>query len=346
MTHHRWVLGGVALAVALTALVSGCATGGFGSTLAAIKKRGQLHCGVNGALRGFSLKKKDGTFQGFDVDFCRAIAAAVLGDDRKVTYHALSPQERFAPLLDGRIDVLIRNTTWNLSRDTEDKVHFGPPTFYDGQGFLVRSASGISQLPHLKGKRICVIQGTTSEANLRDTLARTKIPHIAVPVATSEALSSSYHGGQCEVATADYSALVGLLTSAPKPEEHLIIGVQISKEPLAPAVRQGDDQWFDVVRWVIFATIEAEELGVNSANVDQIRLESPNTQHRHLLGVEGQLGAKLGLAPDWAYQIIKRVGNYAEIYDRHLGPRSETPIPRWINKLWGESGILYSPPFR
>lgn len=346
MRARHWRLLAVALTLAGHGLLPACATTGLGGTLAAIRQRGQLRCGVNGSLPGFSARARDGSFRGFDVDFCRALAAAVLGDDRKVSFLPLSTKDRFSALSRGEVDVLLRNTTWNLTRDTELGLDFGPPTFYDGQGFLVRERSKVANLLQLKGKRICVIRGTTSETNLRDALARMKIPFTPVPVASTGALAHSYHGGKCDVATSDRSALVAIIAGAPKPQEHLILGDTISKEPLGPAVRQGDPQWYDVVRWVVFATFEAEEAGVSKFNVDQLRKESVNGQQRRLLGVEGNLGAKLGLPRDWAYQVIKRVGNYAEIYQEHFGPRSRTPIPRWINKPWVEGGMHYAPPFR
>jgi general L-amino acid transport system substrate-binding protein len=333
-------------AIACQALLSGCVRPGSGSTLAEIRARGRLVCGVNDTLPGFGLRGKDGSYSGFDVDYCRALAAAVLGDDRKVTYQPLSARERFKALADGKVDVLIRNTTWTLSRDAAG-FDFGPPTFYDGQGFLVRGDSKIVELNHLAGKRICVILGTTSEANLRDAMARLKIAFTAVPAADLAAMGKRYDARECDAVTGDRSALLALLsTGGPERGDQVILGPTISKEPMGPMLRHGDPAWVDVVRWVVFATFEAEELGLTSGTVAEARAKSPNGQQRRLLGVEEDLGARLGLPRDWAYQVVLRVGSYGEIYDRNFGPTTATPIPRWINKPWMEGGVLFAPPFR
>ena len=320
---------------------------GFGETLAAVQGRGNIICGVNGQLPGFSFLDPEGNFTGFDADFCRALAAAVFGDASKVEFRPATTQERFTILQTGEIDVLIRNTTWTLVRDTELGLNPTVTTFYDGQGIMVPADSGITTLQDLEGGTICVQKGTTTELNLADVMATEGVTYTPAVFEDVNATYGAYAEGRCDAATSDKSQLVsvakGLLAD---PDNHVVMDVTLSKEPLGPVVRHGDDQWFDIVRWVIFATVAGEEYGVSSANVDEVRDSTENPEVRRMLGLEGDLGLKLGLSNEWAYNVLKLVGNYAEIYDRNLGPDTATFIPRGLNSLYADGGLLYSPPFR
>ena len=320
---------------------------GFGETLAAIQGRGNVICGVNGQLPGFSFLDPEGNFTGFDADFCRALAAAIFGDASKVEFRPATTQERFTILQTGEIDVLIRNTTWTLVRDSELGLNPTVTTFYDGQGIMVPTDSGITTLQDLEGGTICVQKGTTTELNLADVMATEGVTYTPAVFEDVNATYGAYGEGRCDAATSDKSQLVsvakGLLAD---PDNHVVMDLTLSKEPLGPVVRHGDDQWFDIVRWVVFATIAGEEYGVSSANVDEVRGSAENPEVRRLLGLEGDLGLKLGLTNDWAYNVLKLVGNYAEIYDRSLGPDTATFIPRGLNSLYTDGGVLYSPPFR
>jgi general L-amino acid transport system substrate-binding protein len=321
---------------------------GFGETLKAIQARGKLICGVNGQLPGFSFLDPQGNFSGFDADFCRVLAAAIFGDATKVEFRPLTTQERFTALQTGEIDVLIRNTTWTLTRDsTELGLNFTVTTFYDGQGIMVPVDSGITTLKDLEGGTICVQKGTTTELNLADVMAANGVSYTPAVFDDINATYGAYAEGRCDAVTSDKSQLSSVAKGLlPKPDKHVIMDLTLSKEPLGPVVRHGDDQWFDIVRWSVFATIAAEEYGVSSANVDDMRSTSQNPEVKRLLGVEGEMGAKLGLSNDWAYNIIKQVGNYEEIYNRNLGPDTPTFIPRGLNSLYTKGGVLYSPPFR
>ena len=320
---------------------------GFGETLAAVQGRGNIICGVNGQLPGFSFLDPEGNFTGFDADFCRALAAAVFGDASKVEFRPATTQERFTILQTGEIDVLIRNTTWTLVRDTELGLNPTVTTFYDGQGIMVPANSGITTLQDLEGGTICVQKGTTTELNLADVMATEGVSYTPAVFDDVNATYGAYGEGRCDAATSDKSQLVsvakGLLAD---PDNHVVMDLTLSKEPLGPVVRHGDDQWFDIVRWVIFATVAGEEYGVSSANVDEVRDSTENPEVRRMLGLEGDLGLKLGLSNEWAYNVLKLVGNYAEIYDRNLGPDTATFIPRGLNSLYADGGLLYSPPFR
>jgi len=320
---------------------------GFGETLAAVQGRGNIICGVNGQLPGFSFLDPEGNFTGFDADFCRALAAAVFGDASKVEFRPATTQERFTILQTGEIDVLIRNTTWTLVRDTELGLNPTVTTFYDGQGIMVPADSGITTLQDLEGGTICVQKGTTTELNLADVMATEGVTYTPAVFEDVNATYGAYAEGRCDAATSDKSQLVsvakGLLAD---PDNHVVMDLTLSKEPLGPVVRHGDDQWFDIVRWVIFATVAGEEYGVSSANVDEVRDSTENPEVRRMLGLEGDLGLKLGLSNEWAYNVLKLVGNYAEIYDRNLGPDTATFIPRGLNSLYADGGLLYSPPFR
>jgi general L-amino acid transport system substrate-binding protein len=320
---------------------------GFGETLSAVQARGNLICGVNGQLPGFSFLDPNGEMKGFDADFCRAIAAAVFGDATKVEYRPLTTQERFTALQTGEIDVLARNTTWTLVRDTELGLNFTVTTFYDGQGIMVPADSGFKTLKDLEGGTICVQKGTTTELNLADAMSVAGVSYTPATFDDVNATYGAYAEGRCDAVTSDKSQLSsaakGLL---PNPDQHVIMDLTLSKEPLGPVVRHGDDQWFDIVKWTVYATMAAEEYGVNSTNVDDQKANAVNPEIRRLLGVEGDLGPKLGLDTEWAYNVIKSVGNYAEIYDRGLGPNTPTFIPRGLNSSYRDGGILYSPPFR
>jgi len=317
-----------------------------GGRLAAVQGRGQLVCGVNGGLPGFSvLDEGTGQFSGFDVDYCRAIAAAVLGDPDAVEYRPLTADQRGPALQAGEIDVLIRNTTWTVTRDTTWGL-FAPTTFYDGQGMMVTSATGAQRLEDLAGATICVQSGTTTELNLTDQMRALGVQFEPLVFSEIDATYQAYEQGRCDAVTSDRSQLVARRTTFANPDDHVILDVVMSKEPLGPVVPLGDDQWFNVVKWTVFATIEAEELGLTAANVEQEASASENPVVRRLLGAEGELGATLGLSNDWVVGVISAVGNYAEIYDRNLGPDTPFDLDRGLNQLWTDGGLLYAPPYR
>jgi general L-amino acid transport system substrate-binding protein len=316
-----------------------------GGRLAAIKSRGNLICGVNGGLPGFSNLEADGTFSGFDADFCRVVAAAVFGDPTKVEFRPLSTQERFTALQSGQVDVLFRNTTWTVSRDSTNGLDFGPTTFYDGQGIMVRKEVGATTLENLSGATICVQSGTTTELNLTDQFRSRNIEFEPVVFEEIDPTYQAYAEGRCDAVTSDRSQLIARRTVLPTPDDHVIMDVTISKEPLGPAVAQGDSQWLDVIKWSVFATVQAEEFGITTQNLNEF-LSSENPDIRRFLGVEGELGAGLGLSNDFAQKIIQSVGNYGEIYNRSLGPDTPFNLERGLNDLWTNGGLLYSPPLR
>ena len=315
------------------------------TTLDTVKERGKLVCGVNQAVPGFGFLTPDGEFEGFDVDACKAVAAAVLGDANAVEYRALTAQDRFPALANGEIDLLSRNTTWTMSRDTSLGFDFTVITFYDGQGMMVRKADNIKTLQDLEGASICVQTGTTTELNLADQMAAAGVSYEPVVYETADEVTTAYEEGRCDAWTTDKSGLVSRQTVLAEPDAHEIMDVTLSKEPLGPMVRHGDDQWFDIVNWVVFTTFLAEEAGINSANVDDF-LGSDDPNIRKLLGDEGEFGAKIGLSNDWAYQVIKQVGNYGEIYNRNLGPDTVFNLPRGLNAGYWNGGLLYAPPIR
>lgn len=329
----RWKL--LASLLAMMSLSLGFAQ----STLALVRERGTLNCGVNGNLLGFSYTDEDGQFRGFDVDFCRAIASAVLGDADAVSYVPLSAQERFTALQSGKIDVLIRNTTWTSSRDAALDLSFTKTTFYDGQGIMVRLDSSIDELADLQGRTICVQQGTTTELNLADQLRIRGIDYAALIFVTNTQAVAAYREGLCDAFTTDKSGLVG----SSRPGMDVVLDVTLSKEPLGPSVRQGDTQWFDLVQWVIFGLIQAEEYGINSDNL-AAAVASDDPKIRRFLGVEGDLWEQFALDATVMQRVITQVGNYGEIYRRNLGPDTATYIPRGLNSLWTEDGLLYAPP--
>lgn len=317
------------------------------STLDIVRERGTLLCGGNANVPGFGYLDPDtNEYAGFDIDYCRAVAAAVLGDADAVEVRATSGTDRFPVLQSGEVDLLVRNTTWTISRDTALGFNFAPTTFYDGQGMMVRKDSGIEDLEDLEGGTICVQQGTTTEKNLADVFRALDVSYEPVVLPDSPSTTAAYDEGRCDGFTTDKSALLSQLPLLANADDHVILEVTMSKEPLGPLVRHGDDQWFDIVQWTVFATFAAEELGVTSANVDDLRDSTGDPNILKLLGGEGEMGAKLGLSNDWSYNVVKQVGNYGEIYDRNLGPDTPTFIPRGVNNLWTNGGIIYAPPIR
>ena len=324
------------------------ATGGL---LARVKARGKLICGTNADLPGFGFYDNvRSQWSGFDVDFCRTVAAAIFGNAEAIEFVALNTSgqnERFEAVRSGKVDVLFRNTTWTLGRDVSH-LAFGPTTFHDGQSFMVRVADKITSLKDLAGKKICVARGTTSEQNLNDDFAARKIPFESVLYDDENQLYPAYDSGLCDAVTSDSSQLSSKRQTLATPQNNVILGDRISREPLGPAFIENDEQWRDVITWTVFATMYAEELGVNQANVDQLKASSTDPRVRRLLGLEGDFGEKLGLSKDFGYLIISKVGNYADIYNRNLGPSTPFALERGPNKAWnlGAGGVLASPPFR
>ncbi len=317
------------------------------TTLETVKARGSLICGVNSnSLAGFASIDANGVYSGFDVDFCRAVAAATLGDANAVEYRGLSAQERFTALQTGEIDVLIRNTTWTSNRDTALGFNFAPTTFYDGQGFMARKNANIAELDDLDGTTICVQSGTTTELNLADVMAANDIEYTPLVFNEQPQVISTYEEGACDAWTTDKSGLVAELTKLQTPADHIILEATISKEPLGPAVRHGDDQWFDIVKWVVYVTFAAEEYGITSANVDQEFIENEDPNVQRLLGVDPEKVLEFGLEANAFLNVIKQVGNYAEIYERNLGESTPTYVPRGLNSSYMDGGLLYSPPIR
>jgi len=317
----------------------------LGDTLGAVQDAGILNCGVSGTLLAFSYVDDAGEMQGFDADYCRAVAAAALGDAEAVEFRSSNASERFPILQSGEIDVLIRNTTWTISRDTSLGFNFAPTTYYDGQGMLVRIESGIETLEDMDGGTVCVNAGTTTEKNLADVFRSRDIEYEAVVFAETNDVRQAYDDGRCDGWTTDKSGLIANSALLADPTAHVILEETMSKEPLGPLVRHGDDNWFDIVKWTVNCTILAEDLGVSSENVDDM-LGSDNPKILNLLGVEGDLGQAMGLNNDFCYQVIAQVGSYEEIYRRHLGEDSVYKVPRGLNNLWTDGGILYAPPFR
>jgi general L-amino acid transport system substrate-binding protein len=322
------------------------APSGFGVTLETVKARGNLICGVNAQVPGFGFVDSSGNFSGFDVDYCRALASAIFGDPAKVEFRPVTAAERFTALQSGEIDILSRNTTWSLVRDTELGGNFVHTTFYDGQGMMVPTDSGITTLQDLQGGTICVQTGTTTELNLADVMASLGVSYTPAVFEDADSTFQAYSEGRCDGVTTDKSGLVSRRTVLADPAAHVILDVTMSKEPLGPMVRHGDDQWFDIAQWTVFTLIAGEEFNITSANVDSVRASATNPEVKRLLGLEGDLGLKLGLTNDWAYNIIKLVGNYEEVYNRNLGPDTPTYIPRGLNSLYTDGGVLYAPPFR
>jgi general L-amino acid transport system substrate-binding protein len=315
------------------------------ATLDAVKAKGYLQCGVTSGVAGFSAPDANNVWSGLEVDFCRAMAAAIFNDPNAVRYTPLTSQERFTALSAGEIDVLSRTTTWTMSRDTQLGIKFVGTIFYDGQGFMVRSADGITSALELSGAAICIESGTTTELNAADYFASNNMEFNTVVFVDQDEVVKAYEDGRCDVYTTDSSALAAERSKLADPAAHVILPEVISKEPLGPVVRQGDDGWFNIARWTYFALLEAEELGVTQANVDEM-LGSDNPSIKRLLGVEGDFGTPMGLTKDWAYQIIKHIGNYGESYERNVGPNTPIGLARGLNALWRDGGIQYSNPIR
>ena len=326
---------------ALGCLAALSATAG---TLDQVKARGQLICGSNPGLAGFALADDQGVYKGLDVDECRAIAAAIFNDPNKVKFLPINAKDRPTILASGEIDVLIRNTTWTLSRQTSG-MFFTGINFYDGQAFMVRKSLGIDSALKLDGASVCVQQGTTTELNLADYFRANNMKLEAVDFATDEEATKAYDSGRCDAYTTDASGLYSERLKMAKPDDHVVLPEIISKEPLGPSVRKDDVAWFQIVQWTHYALVTAEELGVTQANVDEM-LKSPNPNVRRLLGVEGDYGQGLGLTNDWAYRMIKAVGNYGEIFERNVGMGSPIKIKRGLNALWTKGGLQYAPPIR
>ena len=314
--------------------------------LATIINRGKLICGVSGQLPGFSFVDEQGKYSGLDVDVCKAVAAALFDDPNKVEYRNLNAKERFTALQSGEIDILSRNTTWTLSRDGAIGLEFAPIVFYDSQGIMVKKNSKIKNLKDFAGKSICVQTGTSTEQNLSDQMRKLGVKYKPVVFEDVNVTFSTYQEGRCQGVTADRSQLVSKRTILPNPDENIILDDVMSKEPLAPAVSSGDSKWSDAVRWIVYATMEAEDLGVNSQNIEQLAKTTKDPNIKRLLGTEGVLGKGLNLPNDFAFRVVKKVGNYGEIYDRNLGPKSKLKLDRGQNRLWKDGGLLYSPPFR
>lgn len=315
-------------------------------TLQQVTDRGELVCGANPALAGFGVPDAEGNWTGFDVEFCRAIAAAVLGDTMAVSFVPLSAKDRFTALQSGEIDVLARNSTSTMSRDTSLGLDFPAINYYDGQGFLVRADLGVTSALELEGASVCVQQGTTTELNLADFLRRNNITAEPVAFASAADTFEAYQSGRCDAFTTDASGLYAQRLVASTPADHVVLPEIISKEPLGPVVRHGDNQWADIVRWVHNVMLEAEEFGVTSENAQQMRDTSENPNIRRLLGVEGDFGDMIGLGPEWGYNVISMVGNYGEVFDRNIGAGSPLEIGRGLNALWTEGGLQYGHPVR
>jgi general L-amino acid transport system substrate-binding protein len=311
-------------------------------TLQKIKDRGEVRCGASQGVAGFSMPDAQGNWTGFDTDFCRALAAAIFDDPRKVQLISLSSKDRLTALQSGEIDVLARTTTWTLSRDAGIGLNFTAVNYYDGQGFEVRRSANIKSVKELDGASICVAQGTTNELNLADYFRTRGLKYEVVAFENIDDVVKAYENGRCDALSTDVSQLVSYRAKMVNPDEHVVLSEVISKEPIGPWVRQGDDQWFDIVRWTLFAMINAEELGVTQANLGEM-LKSQSPEIRRLLGQEGKLGEALGLTNDWVARIVRHVGSYGESFDRNLG---KIGVPRGVNNLWTKGGLQYAPPIR
>ncbi len=334
-------------AQALLIAVATCVSGSIAAaaTLDTVKQRGSLSCGGNGQLPGFGLPDTQGNWTGLDVDFCRAIAAAIFNDPTKVKFVALTARDRFTALQTGDVDVLARNTTWTISRDTQLGLNATGINYSDGQGFMVRKSLKVNSALELNDAAICVQQGTTTELNLADYFRANRMRLKTVTFATIDEALKAYESGRCDAYTTDASGLYGSRLKLARADDHVVLPEIISKEPLAPFVRHGDDQWFDIVNWVHYAMLNAEEFNITKANVDE-QLKSENPEIKRLLGREGNFGEQLGLTKDWVYRIVKLVGNYGEVFERTVGQGSPLRIARGLNALWSKGGLQYAPPIR
>ena len=327
-------------------LVMRVAAGANAGTLDDVKKNGELRCVVSTGIAGFAFTDAIGTWRGFDIDFCRATAAAIFGNPDKVKFILSTGKTRFTLLNSGEGDVLWRNTTWTFVRDVDVKLSFAGVNYYDGQGFMLPRSLGVNSVKDLDGASVCIQTGSTTELNLAEYFRTNNITYEPVPIETNAEARASYFAGRCDVYTTDASGLAATRSTFANPDDHVILPEIISKEPLGPVTRHGDDQWSDVVRWVLNATIVAEELGITQANVNKLANGTDNPEINRLLGTEGNLGGMLGLEKRWAYNVIKAVGNYGEIFDRNIGPKTRIGLQRGLNALWRNGGLLYSPPFR
>jgi general L-amino acid transport system substrate-binding protein len=318
-------------------------TASAGPTLDAIKQRGQLRCGVNTGLLGFSAPDSQGKWSGLDADFCRAVAAVILGDPNKVQYVPTNAQNRFTTLQSGEVDMLARNTTWTSSRDATMGSVFAGTLFYDGQGFMVKKSSKIARAAQLNGATVCVQPGTTTELNLTDYFRVKRMNFKPVVIAELNQIEQAFFAGRCDVYTTDISGLAATRRKAPNPDDYMILPDAISKEPLGPMIRRGDWEFFNTVRWTLFGLIESEEYGVTSANVDKLKAESKDPQIQRIVGTSGDVGKGLGFDNDWLVRVLKSVGNYGEMYTRNIGPLG---IERGQNALWKDDGLMYAPPIR
>lgn len=338
----RSLLGLLALAV-LTALGTVDAAAG---TVDDIRQRGVLRCGIRGDAPGYAFIDEKGVVRGFDIEFCHALAAAVLGDPAKIETHPLFVRDAFVQLRAGAVDVLSHGLTWNYTRDNGGGVTFVGVWFYDGQGFMVRRSSGITSASQLDGASICITEGSTAEPAIADYFRAHNMRYQVVTFADVAEARRAYDDGRCDAWSSDKGNLAARGLALRKREDHVILPELIMRDPLGPIVRKDDAQWFDIVRWTLYALIEAEDLGVGQANVEDMRRSSTNPEAQRLLGTIDDLGAKNNLSKDWAYNAIKAVGNYGEIYDRYLGPNTKLDLDRGPNRLWKDGGLLYAPPFR
>ncbi len=332
------ILGSAALALSASA--------GSAATLDDVKAKGFVQCGVHTGLTGFAAPDDQGNWKGFDSDFCKAVAAAIFGDPEKVKFTPTNATERFTALQSGEIDVLSRNTTWTSSRDAAMGLNFTGVTYYDGQGFLVNKELGVSSAKELDGATVCIQAGTTTELNLSDYFRANGLNYTPITYDTSDESAKSLESGRCDVLTSDQSQLYAQRIKLADPDSYVVLPEVISKEPLGPAVRQGDEEWFDIVRWTLFAMVNAEELGLTAANVEETAKNTKNPDVARLLGAEGEYGKDLKLPKDWAVQIVKQVGNYGEVFERNIGSGSDLKIERGLNALWTNGGLQYAPPVR
>lgn len=316
-----------------------------GGTLAAVKEKGFVQCGVTGGVPGFSAPDENNNWSGIEVDYCRAVAAAIFDDADAVRYTPLTSVERFDALASGEIDILSRTTTWTMSRDTQKGISFTGTMFYDGQGFMVRNADGIKSATELSGAAVCIEQGTTTELNAADYFATQGMEYNPVVFVSQDEVFKAFIDGRCDVYTTDSSALAAERSKLSDPEAYSILPEIISKEPLGPSVRQGDIEWFNISRWVYFLLLNAEEMGITQANAEEMK-GSENPAIKRVLGTDGDFGASIGLTADWGYRVISKLGNYGEMYDRHVGPSTPIGLERGVNALWTDGGIQYAPPIR
>ncbi len=335
----------IATIIAGAAVVTAGLSAASAGTLEDVKAKGFVQCGVNPSLIGFGVADEKGEWSGIDVSFCRAVASAIFGDATKVKFSPLNAKERFTALQSGEVDLLSRNTTWTMSRDSSLGLLFAGVVYYDGQGFMVRKSLGVSSALELSGAKVCAQTGTTTELNLADYFRSHNMPYEVVAFEKNEEVLQAYEAGRCDAYTTDASGLYAERLKLTNPDDHMILPEIISKEPLGPAVRQGDDKWFTVVKWTLFALINGEELGLTKANIDE-KKTSDNPEIKRFVGAEGDFGTGIGLTNEWAYNIIKNVGNYGEIFDANVGPSTKLGIARGLNNLWSKGGIQYAPPIR